>query len=146
MTDETNGPDASGPRLSITSATRPSEELIAKGVQPTVLDLPSGRKLHVRKPSPLGQFKLVEALGEVASNSTYVQMAMPLNYLGVIEDAEGARPVIFSTKLQIEGLITELGEEGMDALLVWFAENVMAPQHAMMEEARLNHEKALLKN
>lgn len=146
MTDETTGPDASGPKLSLNAPT-PSQEM-TRGVQPEVIPLNDGRKLHVRKPSVLAQYKILEALGpDLSANQTYVQMVMPLNYLGLIEDAEGARPVVFTNKMQIEGLISELGEVGMDALFLWFTTNVMGPQLDLIDAARAAAaEKAALKN
>lgn len=154
---EDQGPNASGPRLKLTpteqeaaapAAETASQELMRKAIQPTVIPLSDGRKLHVRKPHILADWRLVEAVGpELAMNDRYMQMCQPLKYLGQIEDPEtGTRSVAFESKLQIEGLITELGEEGLDALLMWYVINIQAPMNAAFDAARRDAEKAALKN
>lgn len=148
MREVDTGPDASGPKLSVGATPTASEEMMKRGIQAEVIPLPDGRKLHVRKPGVLAQFHLIEALGaELGINQAYVQMVMPLTYLGLIEDGDGSRPVSFQNKLQIEGLISELGEHGFDALLSWYAVNVLAPMGDQIEAVKkAAQEKALLKN
>lgn len=150
---EDQGPNASGPRLKLTPTEQEapltaSQELMRNAIKPEVLPLADGRKLHVRKPGVLADFRLIEALGpELAANQTYAQMCQPLKYLGQIEHPEaGTRSVAYENKLQIEGLIQELGEEGMDALIMWYFVNVQAPMQAAFDGARREAEKAALKN
>lgn len=141
-----------GPRLSVNANTAtPSEQMVKNAIQAETIPLGDGRTISVRKPGVLAQFQLVEALGpELGMNTAYVQMVTPITYLGGIDsgDGEGVTPVATpKTKLQIEGLIAQLGEAGMDALLQWYAVNVMGPMVEQIENAQAAAAaKAALKN
>lgn len=152
MTD-TNASDASAPQLKVhPEAASPAAQMIAAAAQEGVETDRRGRRLHFRKPGVLAEFRLAEALGpSLAANQTYYQMVAPLLWLGQIEnpaDPDQSRVVPQpQNKAQIEGLITELGEEGMETLLTWYFVNVSKPTMDAMEAAEAREaQKAALKN
>lgn len=123
----------------------PSQELIANALQEEVLTDAKGRKLLMRKPSPLAQFRILEAVGpETAANQTYMQMIQPLLYLGAIDDAVVVLP---QTKLELEALITRLDDDGLNSVMSWYVANVAMPSHNAIEAAvKAATDKAALKN
>jgi hypothetical protein len=118
----------------------PSEKLVQASIKAQVLKDSRGRKLSVRKPDVLAQFRLIEALGDTASNQSYVQMTMPLIYLGAIGDDPVFPP---QNKIQIEALISELGDDGLSTLMGWYMETIVAPTVNAIQDAE---RRASLKN
>jgi hypothetical protein len=92
----------------------PSEQVIAKAAQEAEVIDALGRIIVLRKPGPLAQFRVVEAVGnDAAKNEVYMGMVLPLIFVVSIDEAIVPPPV---TKAQIEALIQRLGEEGIAAV------------------------------
>lgn len=91
----------------------PEGKLVVNG-DTLVVPVADGRKLTLKYPGPLAQYKLVRAMGpEEADNARLCRMYMPLIYLGAIDET----PVLLPTSLlQIEALIERLGHKGLFAL------------------------------
>lgn len=93
----------------------PSQAVVAKAMESFIEVDSAGRKLTIRKPGVLAQFRLIEALGPAtAANETYVNMVLPLIYLAAINDEQIPTP---TSKLQVEALIQRLDTHGLAALL-----------------------------
>jgi hypothetical protein len=93
---------------------KPSEEIIAQvNKQFTVTDA-KNRVLSLKKPGPLAQFRLVEALGKLAENKTYLGMTLPILFLSAIDGDPVIPP---GSKREIEALVQQLDEEGLEALM-----------------------------
>ena len=71
------------------------------------------RSITLRRPNVLSQYRLVEALGDAAENRVYLMMCVPLLYVAAIDDAPVLQP---RTKLEIEGIIQCLEEDGLQAV------------------------------
>ena len=112
----------------------PSEQIVKAAQSEVVIVDARGRNIRLRKPSVLAQFRLVEALGESASNSVYMSMILPLVY---VADIDGD-PVRTGAKREIEALIQRLDEDGVTAVM----ENVRDTWGASDPEA----DKAAVKN
>jgi len=73
-----------------------------------------GRKLVVKRPSVLQQFRLVELLGpELGKNTMYLNMAMPAFWVQSIDGEPLYAP---ATKLELEAAVERLDEHGLDAV------------------------------
>lgn len=108
---------------------KPSEEIV-KVPEADVLDA-RARVIKLRKPGVLAQYRLVETLGESASNQAYMGMVLPLIYVASIDgEAVNAR-----TKMQIEALIQRLDEEGIRAVMEGVQEHFGAPNPEADREA-----------
>lgn len=93
----------------------PSQEIIANVVKACHVVDGMGRKIHLRKPGVLAQYRLVEMLGDhAASNDRYMGMVAPLMYISQIDDDDA---ITITTKTELEALIQRLGEEGLDAVM-----------------------------
>jgi hypothetical protein len=96
-------------------AAPPSEELAKAAAAPVVLTDGSGRKITLVKPSVLAEFRLVKIMGpELAANTTYMQMILPLIYVQSINDEAVPFP---QSDRNVEALITRLGEDGIAAVM-----------------------------
>lgn len=96
-----------------TNGASPSADIIKASVSGVTVTDSTGRRIHLRKPGPLAQYRLVEAAGATAENKTYMAMALPLIYVAAIDDT----PVpAIATKPQLEALIQRLGDEGLEAV------------------------------
>lgn len=104
------------------SEATPTQEAIAAGTKTVEIeDKATKRKIVLRKPSVLAQYRLIETLGnERASNQTYVLMVMPLMYVVSIDDLPVPPMVKHS---EIEALIQRLDESGVAAVSEAVLEN-----------------------
>lgn len=93
---------------------RPSEEAVQKAIAEHTVTDSTGRAIKIKKPGVLAQFRLVEALGEAAKNQVYTGMVLPLIYVTAIGDLPIFQP---TSKMQIEALIQQLDEHGVDAVM-----------------------------
>lgn len=92
----------------------PSEQVVAKAAtEITVIDS-AGRTIKLKKPAVLEQFRLIEALGDTAENSTYMNMVLPLIYVTAIDEMSVFYP---TSKMQVEALIQQLDEHGIRAVM-----------------------------
>jgi hypothetical protein len=130
--------EAQSPAPAAAPAT-PSEELIRAAIQPTVVK--AGRhKILMRKPSVLAQFTLTDAMGESSGNEALMRMVLPLIYIGEIDGEAIPTP---QNRLQVDALITRLGDDGITAVMTWYLETIVAPTLAAIESAK---HKASVKN
>lgn len=95
--------------------TTPTEEAMSAAVQTyEVEDKEKGRKITLRKPSVIAQYRLVGMLGnDLASNQVFVAMALPLIYVAAIDGEPVVPPVKYS---ELEALIQRLDEGGVAAV------------------------------
>ncbi len=92
----------------------PSQQAIAKLATEFEVTDERGRMLTLKKPGALAQYRIVETMGQSADIKTYAQMVLPLIFLVAIDGDPVRQP---ASKLQLEALITRLGDEGIDAVL-----------------------------
>lgn len=122
----------------------PSQELIRQALKESIETDETGRRLTLRQPGPLAQYRLIEALGDLAMNQAYMAMVTPLTYLSAIDGVPEPAP---KSKLELEALITRLDQAGMDTIMKWYMLNVLGPaQDAMDAAKRAAEEKAAVKN
>lgn len=121
--------------VKINRGATPSEQLIAKAAAEVTITDSRGRRILLKKPGVLAQFRLVEAIGDLAQNRTYMAMVLPLIYVASIDDAI-VPPM--SQKSHVEALIGRLDEDGIAAVAEGIAANfgVQTPEE----------DKAALKN
>lgn len=93
---------------------KPAQEVLIKANEETVITDSKGRSIKMKKPGVLAQYRLIEALGEVSANTTYMAMVMPLIYVVAIDDSPVHQP---KSKIQVEALIQQLDEEGIQAVM-----------------------------
>lgn len=112
----------------------PSAQIIAEALKEDTITFGAGRVMSVRKPSTLTKYRIVAALGsELSANQVYMSMVEPLLWVSQLD----GQPVFMPTsELQIEGLITQIGDDGMDALTTWYMINVMGPVMQAMDAAK----------
>lgn len=106
--------------MSDLSQNTPSVEIIKAAVSEIECIDSTGRVIKLRKPGVLAQYRLVEALGETASNETYMGMALPLIYVAAI-DGDMISPL--SSKVNVEALISRLDEPGIEAVMMAVRDN-----------------------
>jgi len=92
----------------------PSQQLIDKTAAEFDVKDSTGRVITLKKPGFLAHFKIVETVGaELAPNEVYMRMVNPLIYVIAID----GDPVVTPTnKIQIDALITRLGDHGYIAI------------------------------
>jgi hypothetical protein len=93
---------------------KPSQEVVAKAIAEIAVTDSAGRTIKLKKPGVLAQFRLVEIMGDTASNQTYMGMVLPLIFVTSIDGDPVFPP---TSKLQVEALIQRLDEHGVDAVL-----------------------------
>lgn len=92
----------------------PTDQLIAAANESFDVRDARGRTITLKKPGVLAQYRLVEALGDSASNTTYVNMVLPLLFVSAIDgDALGQ----LSSKLLVEALIKRLDDSGIETVI-----------------------------
>ena len=103
------------PKVTVDKSATPSAELIkAAQVEVEVTDS-TGRKIKLRKPGVLAQYRLVKAIGaESAANTTLVQMYLPVLYVAQIGEEVVFPP---STEREVEAVISLLDEAGLVAVM-----------------------------
>ena len=111
-------------KLSLNTSTAPSAQVIAQAMAETTVVDARGRSITLRKPGVLAQYRLIETLGDSASNETYVGMVLPLLYVGAV-DGDAVPP--FAKKSQVEALIQQLGEEGVATVMEGVREHFGTP-------------------
>lgn len=102
------------PKAKVLEHATPSQEIIQQQNHEFVVTDKRGRKITLKKPSMLMQYKLVEILGESAKNDTYVAMVTPLLFVIDIDSLPVHR---VNDKRQIDALIDRLDEEGIEAVM-----------------------------
>ena len=93
----------------------------------------AGREITLRRPPVLAQLRLVDAIGDSASNRVYLGMCLPLIYVAAIDGAE-VPPL--ESKKQVEALFQRLDEDGLDAINAGIAEHFGRDAKAEVESAK----------
>jgi hypothetical protein len=83
-----------------------------------------GRAITLKKPGVLAQFKIVEILGDTASNQTFMGMVFPTLYVAAIDGDPVSRP---TKRAELDALIQRLDEEGIEAIMKGVPEHFGAP-------------------
>lgn len=89
-----------------------SQQAVAKAAETFQVTDERGRKITLKKPGALAQFRLIDMLGNSASNETYVAMVLPLIF---ITDIDGEF-VLMQNRIQLDALIQQLEQEGINAV------------------------------
>lgn len=89
----------------------PSVEVVKAAMAESSVTDARGRKITLRKPGALAQFRLMEAVG--GTNAGYIHMCMPLIYVAAI-DGDSVSPI--RTKGEVEALVQRLEEDGLVAV------------------------------
>jgi hypothetical protein len=102
----------------------PSEQVAADANATHVLTDSKGRKITLKDPGILAQYRLVKMLGaDTAKNEIYVNMVVPLLWVVEIDGDAVAPP---ATERQIEAIIQRLGYEGVAAIGAFVQEKAEA--------------------
>ena len=101
--------------MKVTVKETPSEQVINAASQIHYVTDSKGRKLGLKQPDFLDEFRIVEAVGgQTAENTTYMAMLNPLLFVVEID----GHPVLFpASKAEAELLIKRVGREGFTAVL-----------------------------
>jgi hypothetical protein len=89
----------------------PSQQVVAKAMQTVIVSDSAGRKLTLRKPGVLSQYRLIEVIGE--SNERYINMVLPIIFLAEIDGDPVGIP---TKKSEVEALLQRLDDHGIKAL------------------------------
>lgn len=92
-----------------------------------IVTTPAGKAIEIKRPHVLAQYRLVESIGESAENRVYLNMCIPLMWVASIDGNPVPQP---TTKLQIEGLISRLDEDGIAAVSKGIEEHFAAKNDA----------------
>lgn len=93
----------------------PSQQAIAKAALEFEVKDARGRRITLKKPPVLAQYRLIEVAGaETAKNEVYMGMVLPLIFVVAIDDDPVLQP---KTKLELEFLIQRLDEDGIAAVM-----------------------------
>lgn len=94
----------------------PSEQLITAAEDEAAATDARGRRIGLKKPGILSQFRIVAFVGnERASNQTYMQMILPITFVTAIDDDPVTPP---NTLSELEAIIKRLGEDGVNAVMM----------------------------
>lgn len=98
----------------ITVNQTPSDQVAAEAQGAVVVTDARGRKITLKKPGILSQFRIVEIVGgELAKNQVYMSMILPLIYVAEID----GDPVLFpASKRELDALIQRLDEDGIETV------------------------------
>lgn len=121
-------------------APTPSEQLVRQANAETTVTDEKGRKLTFKRPGPLAQYQIVEAMGDAASNGTLMQMVNPLIYVVAID---GEPVYLPANRREVDALILKLGDEGLAALNLYYFDTVIKP---MLDAAEAAKQQERLKN
>ena len=110
-------------------------QALAKATAGATITDARGRSLRLAKPGILAQYRLIEMLGTAAANDTYVQMVLPLLYVGAID---GDTEISMMTKRELEALIQRLDEDGVAAVMKGVAEHFGTPDPEVTKAALKN--------
>lgn len=95
----------------------PSEEVVQKATEVFYAQDGRGRRIGLKKPGVLAQFRLVDLLGETAKNEVYMGMILPLIWVCSIEENGTVEEVLFpATRSELDALIQRIDEDGIIAI------------------------------
>lgn len=90
----------------------PSEQIIKASAKEVVVDDALGRKITLRKPSPLSNLDFAKAAGSSELNMLYLAEVAHLKFVSAIDGDPVLTP---ATEGQLRALYQRLGEEGNEA-------------------------------
>ena len=97
------------------AAVAPTQQVTRDANFQVVVDADDGRKITLRRPGVLAQFKMIEMLGaETAMNHVFVNMVFPVTYVIAIDGEPISR---ITTRPQLDALIQQLDEDGIKAVM-----------------------------
>lgn len=103
---------AEGTAPAATSST-PAQQVLERASSTCEVVDARGRKIVLKRPGPLAEYRFVEILGQSASNDRYLSMTLPLLYVTSIDGEAIPAPV---NKRELEALIKLLDEPGLAAV------------------------------
>lgn len=107
-----------------------SEEILSQSKNEIEVIDETGRKINLKKPGILAEFKLVKMLGDTAKNEVYMNMVLPLMYVSSIDGL----PVALNSEKELEALIQRLDHHGIKAVVEAVMTNFA--NHANTDELR----------
>lgn len=102
----------------------PTEQLLSKAAAIVSITDSKGRVIVLKKPGVLAQYRILEVAGTSSGNEAYMNMVLPLIFVVEIDGAPKAQP---TNKTQLEALIQELDEHGIEAVMVGVRDNFGKP-------------------
>lgn len=109
---------------------RPSEEIVAAANEIAYVTDGRGRRIGLKKPSLLAQYRLVELLGDSAKNETFLGMVMPIVMVCEIDGDKVPSP---STRRELDALIQRVEEDGLAAIANYLTGEALAEAAAAPE-------------
>lgn len=97
---------------------KPSEEIVKQANEVVVISA-GNMTIGMKKPGVLRQYQIVEVVGDSAKNGVYMGMILPLLWV-VSVDGDDLPPI--GSKLELESLISRLGEDGVNAVATHWQE------------------------
>lgn len=102
------------PKVKMLESLSATEQLLQDSNAPHAVTDSRGRRIMLREPGVLQEYKFVELVGgEAAMNPVWMSMTMPLMYVASIDDSPVFAPV---KRIEIDALIERLGRDGIDAV------------------------------
>jgi hypothetical protein len=101
-------------KAEVTYTIKPSDDVVRSAVQPVTVVDAKGRKITLQKPGVLAQYRLIELLGDTASNQVYMGMVLPIIFVTAIDDEPVHR---FTKRSELDALIQRLDEDGINAVM-----------------------------
>ena len=121
-------------RVSDTPAPSPSQEIVDESQRVVEITTATGRKISIRKPGMLSQFRLIEMVGgDTAQNQVYMAMALPLFW---VTELDGEQVLPPKTKRELEALIQRVEEDGISAIVDGISEHFEAPVEEQEDAAK----------
>ena len=119
VTVHKGGPDA--------KAGTPSQAIVTAAALPHSVTDAQGRVISIKKLGALDRLKMFEVVGaDNARNEAYLGYAALAFHVTAIDGAAEGRP---ANRLQLEGLVQRLGDDGLEAI-GQALQDVMQPQEA----------------
>jgi hypothetical protein len=93
----------------------PTQQVTRDANYSVVVETSDGRKITLRKPGVLAQFKMIEMLGgAAAANQVFVNMVLPVTFVVAIDGDPVSR---ITTRSELDALIQRLDEAGIEAVM-----------------------------
>ena len=97
------------------AAAAPSQQATRDANFQVTVDAEDGRKITLRKPGVLAQFKMIEMLGgEASANQVFVNMVLPVMFVVAVDGEPVPR---ITTRIQLDALIQQLDDAGVEAVM-----------------------------
>jgi hypothetical protein len=98
-----------------TTAETPTQQATRDANYQVTVPVSDGRKVTLRKPGVLAQFKMIEMLGaEASANQVFVNMVLPVMFVIAIDGDPVSR---ITKRPELDALIQRLDEAGIQAVM-----------------------------